>query len=70
MVKKPIKVIKESTTGRNQRFLDPNKSLEMTRTQFVKQIEKGNYAGYHVRKVNQLKTPVSNPDNTKRNNLD
>lgn len=70
MAKKPIKVIKESTSGRNQRFLDPNNNMEMTRAQFVKQIENGNHPDYHVRRVHQLKTPISNPDNTKKNNLD
>ena len=41
----------------------------MSRAQFVKEIEAGNYAQYHVRKVNGLKTPASNPDKSKGNNL-
>ncbi len=42
----------------------------MTRAQFVRQIEQGNYANYHVRKINDVKTPVSNPDDSEGNNLD
>ena len=36
----------------------------------VKQIEKGNFEDYHVRRINGLKTPVSNPDRKEANNLD
>lgn len=70
MKNKPIIVIKEALNGRNQRFSNPNNNTEMTRAQFVNQIEHGNHPDYHVRRINNLKTPVSNPDNTKRNNLD
>ena len=42
----------------------------MTRAGFVKKIEQGNYPNYHVRKINGVKTPVSNPDGTSNNNLD
>ena len=65
-----IKVIQESDSGRNQRFRDTRTGQEMTRTQLVKKIENGQYDNYHVRKINGLKTPVSNPDETKNNNLD
>jgi hypothetical protein len=41
----------------------------MSRTQFVKEIEKGNYSDYHVRKINGVKTPASNPDGKTGNNL-
>ena len=41
----------------------------MTRAQFVQQIESGGYKNYHVREVNGVKTPVSNPDNSENNNL-
>lgn len=66
---RPIKVTRESDSGRNQRFLDPNKGEEMTRPQFVKEIEKGNYPDYHVRDVRGLKTPCSNPNRSDRDNL-
>ena len=34
----------------------------MTRAKFVREIERGNYEDFHIRLVNGLKTPVSNPD--------
>jgi len=65
-----IKVTKENDSGRNLRFLDTRTGQEMTRAQFVKQIENDQYPNYHVREINKIKTPVSNPDETKNNNLD
>jgi hypothetical protein len=67
---KRITTTKESKTGRNQSFRDNHQGKEMSRSQFVKEIEGGNYNNYHVRKVNGVKTPVSNPDASKNNNLD
>lgn len=67
---KRIKVTKESETGRNLKFKDNYTSQEMTDKQFVKKIEKGEYQNYHVREINGVKTPVSNPDGSKNNNLD
>ena len=66
--KKNVKVTKESGTGRNEEFNDRDK--RMTRPEFVREIEKGNYPGYHVRKVGGKKAPASNPDGNKKNNLD
>ncbi len=70
MVRKRVTVTKESNTGRNQQFHDNRTGADMTRPQFVKEIEQGNYPNYHVRKINGVKTPVSNPDETEGNNLD
>ena len=69
MAGKRIKVTSESDSGRNQVFKDTVTSQEMTRAQFVKQIEQGTYPNYHVREVNGVKTPVSNPDQSENNNL-
>ncbi len=67
-----VKVIRESSSGRNLMFQD-RKSRgtrgKMTRSQFVQRIEAGWYPHYHVRKVNGIKTPVSNPDRSLNNNL-
>ena len=68
--RKSIKTIKETTNGRNIEFLDKDTKKKMTRLEFIKKIEKGLYPGYHVRKINRLKTPVSNPDKSTNNNLD
>jgi hypothetical protein len=70
MPKKRITVTKESQTGRNKQFKDNKTGAEMSRAQLVKKIENGEYTDYHVRKINNIKTPVSNPDDTKNNNLD
>lgn len=67
---KRIKVTSESTTGRNETFHDNFTGLDMTRSQFVNKINQGNYANYHVRNINGVPTPVSNPDATRNNNLD
>lgn len=66
---KRVKTTKESETGRNTNFHDNFKNTDMTRSQFVKEIEKGNYPNHHIRNINGVKTPVSNPDKTSSNNL-
>lgn len=70
MARKRVTVTDESDSGRNLRFHDNYRGTNMTRAQFVRQIEAGNYPNYHVRNVNGVKTPVSNPDGTESNNLD
>ena len=66
---KRVSVTHESSTGRNTRFHDNHTGKSMSRAGFVKAIENGKYANYHVRNINGVKTPVSNPDNSTRNNL-
>lgn len=70
MARKRITVVKESDTGRNLNFHDNNTGADMTRAQLVKRIEQGNYPNYHIRNINGVKTPVSNPDSSTNNNLD
>ena len=67
---KRVTVTREADSGRNQRFRDNFTGADMTRVQFVREIESGNYDNYHVRRVNGVKTPVSNRGNTTNNNLD
>lgn len=69
MARPRIKVTQESPTGRNLKFRDTRTGANMTRAQFVKQIEAGKYPKYHVRKIGGVKTPVSNPDDREDNNL-
>ncbi len=64
-----VKVIKEDKNGRNTKFRDTKTGEEMTRSQFVKAIESEKYPGYHIRNINGVKTPVSNPDSSDKNNL-
>lgn len=70
MARKRISVINETSTGRNKKFRDNYNQKTMTRIQFVNEIKSGNYENYHIRKINSVDTPVSNPDRLKNNNLD
>lgn len=65
---KKVTVTKETSTGRNIRFKDSS-GLSMTRGEFVKKIEQGEYSNYHIRKLNGLKTPCANPNGNKKDNL-
>lgn len=67
---KSVVVTSESSSGRNHKFHDTKSGKDMTRTQFVQEIKRGNFSDYHVRTVNGLPTPVSNPDRKESNNLD
>lgn len=69
MGRQRVSVTRESNTGRNERFHDNYKGTDMTRSQFVREINNGNYGNYHVRNINGIPTPVSNPDSTRNNNL-
>jgi len=69
MVNKRVKVTLESETDRNLEFFDNYKKRYMTRKQFVTKIKKKEYPKYHIRKINGLETPVSNPDWKEWNNL-
>ncbi len=66
---KRIKVTEESDSGRNERFHDNFTGADMTRSQFVDEIKNGHYDNYHIRNINGVDTPVSNPDKTRNNNL-
>lgn len=69
MARKRVSVTQETECGRNQRFHDNFNGNDMTRAQFVREIERGSYPNYHVREINGLKTPVSIPDGRDGNNL-
>jgi len=69
MSRKRVTVTNETSTGRNTNFHDNYTNVDMTRQQFVNEINKGNYNNYHVSKINGVDTPVSNPDKSTNNNL-
>ena len=66
---KPIIVTKENPKGRNLQFQNKNTGKKMSRQEFVKAIESGRYPDYHIRNINGVKIPVSNPDGKEGNNL-
>lgn len=67
---KRITVTDESDTGRNQEFHDNLTGRNMSRAEFVRRIENDEYPNYHVREINGIKTPASDPDDSEGNNLD
>jgi hypothetical protein len=69
MARKRITVTSESPTGRNQKFHDNFLNKDMSRPDFVKAINNGEYGNFHVRNINGIPTPVSNPDGSTNNNL-
>ena len=69
MPSKRVTVTRESSTGRNTRFHDNRTGRDMSRPQFVRAIENEQYSNYHVRNINNVPTPVSNPDRRTNNNL-
>ena len=70
IINKRITVTAESKSGRNEKFHDNATGRNMNREQFVKSIQNGRYDDYHVRVINGVTTPCSNPDSNKTNNLD
>lgn len=69
MSKPRVTVNSENDSGRNQTFHDNQTGRNMNSDQFVRSIEIGNYPGYYVKVVNEIKTPCSKPDGTKKDNL-
>ena len=69
MARKHVSVTKETSTGRNTRYHDNYNGSDMSRPEFVREIKRGNYDNYHVRNINGVPTPVSNPDRSTNNNL-
>ncbi len=65
-----IKTIQESNSGRNERFKNINTGREYSRRELVNEIENGKVEKAHIRITNGIKTPCSNPDKSKNNNLD
>ncbi len=68
-MEKTVIVTSENDSGRNLKFHDNKTGKNMNRIEFVKQIEGGKFNSYHIRRINGLKTPVSNPDRREDNNL-
>lgn len=66
---KRISVTQENDTGWNQQFRDNVTGQRLSRPELVHSIEQGKYPHYHVRVIQGVKTPVSNPDRSEGNNL-
>jgi hypothetical protein len=66
---KPVIVLKESETGRNELFCDLSNGNVFDRESFVASIGNGEYPGYTVASIDGLATPMSKPDGVASNNL-
>jgi len=66
---KPIIVLKETETGRNELFCDVSNGNIFDREGFVASIGNGKYPGYTVASIDGLATPMSKPDGITSNNL-
>ena len=62
-------VTQQSDSGRNEHFKNTQTGQDKTRAQTLKDIKAGKLLGYHIRVINGVETPVSNPDNSENNNL-
>ena len=66
---KPVMVLKETETGRNELFCDLSNGDMFDREDFVAGIGNGKYPGYTVASIDGLATPLSKPDGVTSNNL-
>lgn len=66
---KRVSVTRENDSGRNTNYHDNYTNRHMNREQFVRSIELGRYDNYHIRTINGIQTPCSNPDGSTNNNL-
>jgi hypothetical protein len=66
---KPIIVLQESDTGRNEVFFNILNKEIMNSDEFVAKIEAGEYPGYQIKIINKVQTPVFIADGDKSNNL-
>ena len=66
---KPVIVLKETETGRNELFCDLSNGNIFDREGFVVAIGSGKYPGYAVASIDGLATPMSKSDGIASNNL-
>lgn len=67
--RKNVRVTKETSTGRNIQFHNTSTGENMSLPRFVGAIKNGRYPGYHIKNINGVDTPASNPDKSENNNL-
>ena len=64
-----IFVVKESKKGKNLSYFDLEKSILLSRNEFLSEIKMGNYPFYEIRVIKGDETPVSKKDKNIPNNL-
>ena len=66
---KPVVVIEETDTGRNELFFDPVTGDILDRESFVLAIKNQDYPGYRITVVDGVEIPISKSDDRSDNNL-
>ena len=70
-MKKPLKTIKETPSGRNLKSINLNNLSKEKNKELIKKAEAKKLPGYHtVKQEGKKKFLRSNPDRKKKNNLD
>lgn len=69
MARKQISVVEQDENGRNETFKIHGTNEVVSREELAERIQNGEFDDYHVREINGVKTPVSNPDGKEGNNL-
>ena len=69
-INKSVIAASEDRKGRNHAFTDVQSGKSFSREEFVQLIEAGRFPEYHIRVINGIKTPVSNPNHKLTDNLD
>ncbi len=69
ITKNKVFVVKESKKGKNLNYFDFEKSLILSRSEFISEIKMGKYPFYEIRIVKGDETPVSKKDKNIPNNL-
>lgn len=67
--KNKVYVVKESKKGKNLSYFDFEKSITLSRNEFITEIKLGNYPFYEIRIIKWDETPVSKKDKKMLNNL-
>lgn len=68
-----VKAVHQTKTGKNDQFINTGNHHKMTLNQFVKKIESGTsiYSkDYYIKHDSSGKTPVSKPNESKKDNLE
>ncbi len=68
-LKNKVFVVKESKKGKNLSYFDFEKSVILSRSEFISEIQSGKYPFYEIRIVKGDETPVSKKDKNIPNNL-
>ncbi len=68
-LKNKVFVVKESKKGKNLSYFDFEKTVILSRNEFISEIQRGKYPFYEIRIVKGDETPVSKKDKNIPNNL-